>query len=240
MLFQNLLIERIIKVSLAQTWPIFFFLIFAYKLLKRAKNRSTITLSTFFFMLATAYLFPIFSILSINSPFYYAFYITSWFFLTFSQGFLILFSWLLLNIENSISFKKYFLFIALYGVIATFICWIGIFHGIQYDMSTGWRPAFSWPFAIINWIYIIFFLVIPEIFMSFTLLKIFKGSKIVIRIKLFLLSTYIEYFVTCLLVLYNTLLDNQIYHLIHVFIAFPLTILGAYFIYRSFGKNIDS
>jgi len=240
MILQSLLIERILIVAIGQVWPIFYLSIFAYKLLKRKKSRSTITLSTFFLLLANAYLFAIFSILSINSPFYYAFYIICWYFLIFSHCFLILFSWLLLHIEESISFKKYNIFMVLYGLSVTYVFWIGIFYdGILYDASTGWRPVFSLPFAIVNWLFIIVFLVIPEIIMSFTLLKIFKGSSVIIRIKLFLLTTFIEYLVISLIVLYNTLYDNQWYRSIHIFINLPLGMFGAYFIYRSFGRDID-
>ena len=240
MIFQSLLTERIIIVGIGQVWPIIYLSIFAYKLLKRAKNRSTITISSLFLMIATAYSFAIFSILSINSPFSFAFYITSWYFLMFSHSFFILFIWLLLHIEESMSFIKYYIFLLMYGGIVSYVFWIGIFcNGIQYDMSTGWRPVFSLPFAIINWTYIIFILVIPEIIMAIKLLKIFKGVKIVIRIKLFLVSSFLEYVVMILLILYNTLPDNHVYRSIHIFINLSLGMLAAYFIYRSIGKKIE-
>ena len=240
MMFQSLLIDRIIIVSLGQTWPIIYLSIFAYKLLKRAKNRSTITISSLFLMMATAYSFAIFSILLINSPFSYAFYITSWYLLMLSHCLLILFSLLLLNIKESISYIKYHLFLLIYGGIVSYVFWIGIFcAGIQYDISTGWRPVFSLPFAITNWMYVIFILVIPEIIIAFKLLKLFKGVKIVIRIKLFLVSSFLEFVVMILLILYNTLPDNHVYRSIHIFIGPPLGLLAAYFIYRSFGKKIE-
>ncbi|MHA1104490.1 MAG: hypothetical protein ACTSPN_02085 [Promethearchaeota archaeon] len=240
MIFQSILMERILVVGVAQSWSIIYLSIFAYKLLKRAKNRSTITLSTFFLMMATAYLVAIFSILSINSFFGYAFYITSWYFLMLSHGFLILFSLLLLQIEENISFMKFFMFMVLYSVIVTYVYWIGIFYdGIQYDISTGWRPLFSLPFAIINWLYIIFFLVIPEFIIALKLLKIFKGVKIVIRIKLFLLSIFLEYLVMIILISYNTLPNYITYRPILAIIGPLLGMLAAYLMYRSFGKKID-
>ncbi len=240
MIFESILIERIIIVAITQTWPPIYLSIFTYKLLKRAKNRSTITLSTFFLMIATAYLIAFFSMLLINSPFAYSFYITSWYFFMYSHSFIILFSLLLLQIEENISYMKFFMFIVLNGLILASVCCICIYYnGIQYDMSTGWRPLFSLPFAIINWIYVIFFLVIPEFIMGFKLLKIFDGAKIVIRIKLFLLSTLLEYAVIILVILYNTLPDNHAYRSIHVFIGPVLGTLAAYFIYRSFGKKIE-
>ncbi len=240
MIFQSALTERILVVAIAQTWPIIFLSVFAYKLLKRARNRSTITLSTFFLLVATAYLIAIFSILSVNSPFSYALYITSWYILMFSHGLLILFSFLLLKIEKNISFIKYVIFIMFYGVITTYIFWIGIFYnGIRYDISTGWRPIFSNIFLLANWIYLVFFIIIPEIIMAVKLVNLFKGSNVVIRIKLFLLSTFLEYVAMILLVLYNMLPENHPYRLIHLFIGSPLGLVAAYLIYRSFGKNIE-
>jgi len=240
MIVQSLLIERIIIVGVGQSWPIIYLSIFAYKLLNRKKNRSIITISSLFLMMATAYSFAFFSILLINTPFSYAFYITSWFFLMLCHCFFILFIWLLLHIEESMTSMKYLIFLVLYVGIASYVYWIGIFfNGIQYDISTGWRPVFSLPFAIINWTYIIFILVIPEIIMAIKLLKIFKGVKIVIRIKLFLVSSFLEYVVMILLILYNTLPDNHPYHSIHIFINLPLGMFAAYFIYRSIGKKIE-
>lgn len=240
MIFQNLLLERIIIVAIGQSWPIIYLSIFAYKLLKRTKNRSTITLSTFFLLLASAYLFAFFSIFAINTPFSYSLYIITWYLYMFSHYFFILFTWLLLHIEESVSLKKYHMFMVLYGIIMAIIIWIGIFNGgIRYDETTSWRPLFSWSFAIINWLYITFFLVLPELLMSFKLVKIFKGSKVVIRIKLFLVSSFLEYVLISLVVLYNMLPDNHGYRSIHIYIGLPLGMLAAYFIYRSFGKNIE-
>jgi len=240
MIFQSALTERIIIVAISQTWPIIYNSLFAYKLLKRAKNRSTITISSLFLMMATALTFAIFSIITVNSPFSYAFYVTSWYLLMLSNCFLVLFSWLLLHIGESISFIKYLIFIVLLSIIVSYVIWIGIlYNGIHYNISTGWRPVFSLPFAISNLIYLIFILVIPEVIIAFKLLKNFKGVKIAIRIKLFLISSFAEYILMILLVIYNTLPENNPYRLIHLFIAAPLGLFAAYFIYRSFGKKID-
>lgn len=208
--------------------------------MKRAKNRSTVTLSTFFISLTLAYLFAFFSIFAIDTPFAYVLYIVVWYLYLISHSIFLLFAWLLLHVEESIPIEKYVIFFVIYIIIINTIIWIGIFYnGVQYDMSIGWRPLFSWTFAIVNWIYMYGFLIIPELFLSFRLVRIFKGSKVVIRIKLFLFSAFIEYMLISLVVLYNLLFDNHVYRSIHIFINLPLGMVAAYFIYRSFGKKIE-
>jgi len=231
---------RIILVSIGQGWPIIYLSIFAYILLHRRKNRSTRTLSAFFLMLASAYAFAFFSIFAINTPFAYPLYLITWYLYMFSHFLFILFTWLLLHIKERIALKKYFILIISYGILITWIIWIAFFNdGILYDETTGWRPLFSLQFAIINWIYIFFFLLMPQIIMSLNLVKVFKVSKVVLRIKLFLISSFLEFTVISLVVLYNTLPDNNIYHSIHIIINLPLGMLAAYLIYRSFGRKIE-
>jgi hypothetical protein len=240
MIFLNLFQQRIILVSIGQSWPIIYLSLFAYMLLKRAKNRSTITLSTFFSMLASAYFFAFISIFTVNTPFAYSIYMITWFLLLYSHFFFILFAWLLIQIKEHVALKKYIIFMVFYGILITGIIWVAIFnHGIQYDETTGWTPIFSAQFAIINWMFIGFLFVLPEFIMAFRLVKIFKGSKVVIRIKLFLISSFLEFAVISLIVLYNASIFSQDYRPIHFYINLPLGMIAAYCIYRSFGKRID-
>ncbi len=55
MLLQGILTQRIIIVLIFQVWPIFYLSYLAYKLLKRAKNRATYTLSSVFLFIAFTY-----------------------------------------------------------------------------------------------------------------------------------------------------------------------------------------
>lgn len=238
MILQSLLTERIIYAIIGQAWPIIYLSIYAFKLLKRTKNRSTISLSMIFILNASGYLFAFFSIFTINTPMSFIFYLIAWYLILFSHAFFIIFSWILLHIDIKLSIKKICVFAGIYCLIVGFIIWIAIFT-IKYDVNTEWRPVFSWLFAIINWMYIFIFLMIPELAMSFKLVKIFQGSNITIRIKLFLISSILEYIVISLLILYNTLdISPEIRSVITIF-NIPLSMIAAYCIYRSFFKYID-
>jgi len=77
MLLQVILEQRIILGLITQGWVIVYGSYFAYKLLKRGKNRATFTLSGFFISLALTFFLANLSILLINTPFAYVLYITS-------------------------------------------------------------------------------------------------------------------------------------------------------------------
>ena len=241
MLLQSALTERIIVVSILQIWPIIYDSFFAYKLLKRAKNRSTATLSCYFIFYALAFFLALVSIVLTNTPFAYLSYIIAFYSIIFSQSFIIIFSWLIVNLDEKISYKKYYFAILIYGIISTYVFWVGIFlEGIRYDSGTGWIPIFSWLFLFINWSYIAIFLIVPEIILAVKLLNLFEGVILKRRIKLFIISVFLEFTILLLIILYNTWINNTlVFKVVYLFIMPPLGTLATYFIYKSFGKVLE-
>jgi hypothetical protein len=157
----------------------------------------------------------------------------------FAHSFIIIFSWLIVNLDKKLS-SKYYLGILIYGIISTYVFWIGIFlEGIRYDSSTGWIPVFSWLFLFISWSYITIFLIVPEIFLAVKLINIFEGVPLKRRIKLFILSVFLEFAIVLLIILYNTWINNAVFKVINLFVVPPLSMLSAYFIYKSFGKGLE-
>lgn len=240
MLIQSALTERIFIVSIFQIWPIIYDSFFAYKLLKRAKNRSTATLSYFFIFSALTFFLAIISIILANTPFAYICYIIAFFIFVFAQSFVVIFSWLIVNLDEKLSYKKYYLGILIYGIISTYVFWIGIFlKGIRYDSGTGWVPVFSWLFLFISWSYVTIFLIVPEIILAVKLKNIFEGVPLERRIKLFILSVFLNFANVLLIVLYNTWINNAVFKVIYIFVVPPVGMLAAYFIYKSFGKVLE-
>ena len=214
---------------------------FAYKLLKRTKNRSTATLSCFFIFYALALILAIISIILANTPFAYLCYLIAFFTLIFAQSFIVVFSWLMVNIDKKIPRKIYFLGILIYGIVSTYVFWIGIFfEGIRYDSGTNWIPVFNWAFLFISYSYVTIFLIVPEIILALKLKHIFGGLSLIRRIRLFIISVFLEFIVILLIVLYNTWINNYpVLMVIYSFIMPPLGTLAAYFIYKSFGKELE-
>ena len=240
MLFQDVLTQRIIIILIVQIWPVFYCSYFSYKLLKRAKNRSTYTLSSFFITFAIAYFFASFSIFVLNTPLAYLFYIIGINFFFFSHCFYIIISWVFVKLDDKSPRWKFYTIVVFYFLLSTYVFWVGYyFKGITYDSSTLWIPTYSWFFLSISWIFLITFIVFPQIYYSFKLYKVFEGEVLRHRINLFLLSVLLELTVVFLLFLYNTLVENQIYRTIFIIIAPVFSTVSALLIYRSFGRELE-
>ncbi len=240
MLLQGVLTQRIIIVLILQVWPIFYGSYFTYRLLKRARNRSTYTLGTIFIMTSLTYSLVGLSLVFVNTPVAYFFYIFGIFFFFFNHCFFIIFSWVLVKLDEKAPYWKFHLIIVLYGFISSFILFIGYYaNGLVYDSSTNWIPTFSWFFLIIGWTFLLVFLVIPQIYYIVKLLKIFEGVTLKRRINLFIISIVLEFTMLFAWFLYNTWIDNIIYRTIYLF-TFPLLgTIAALLLFKSFGKELD-
>lgn len=207
--------------------------------MKRAKSRSTTTLSSFFCFSALSWFLGFASILFLNTTFAYLCYVLAFFTFIFAHSFIIIFSWLIVNLDRKLT-SKFYLLILIYGILSTYVFWIGIFlEGIRYDSGTGWVPIFSLLFFFVSWSYVIIFLIVPEIILAVKLKNIFEGVHVKQRIKLFILSVFLELAIVLLMVLYNTGTTNFVFKVINLFLMPPLALLAAFFIYKSFGKGLE-
>jgi hypothetical protein len=237
--FQDILLQRIIIVSLTQIWPIIYTSILAFKVIKRAKNYLTYTLSSIFIINSIIYILPIFSILFINTPFAYAFYIIPFFLFILIQGFIVIFSWLLTKLGERFPKKTFLVLILVYSLLSSYVFLFGIiFQGIRYDSTTGWIPVFSWDFAIISWLFSTIIFIIPAIILTFKIVKIYAGTTMIKRTRQFLIGFYLEFAFIYYLVLYNTWIENELFRIFNPIISLPLSIFSAYFLYIGFGKEL--
>ncbi len=238
MLLQGFLEQRIIIVLIAQFWPIIYSSYFAYKLLKRGKNRATYTLSSIFISLGLTFFLANLSI--INTPFSYGFYISSIYLYFFAHSLIVIFTWVLIKLDDKTSIWRFYLVITFYGIISTYVFWIGFyFNGIMYNLSTNWIPTYSWFFLIISWTFLFILVIIPQIYLSFKLLKVFEGIILKRRINMFIVSIFLELIVVFSLFLYNTWIENQIYRTVYIAIFPLLSTIAAFLIYKSFGKELE-
>ncbi|MFX0011601.1 MAG: hypothetical protein ACFE9R_14910 [Candidatus Hermodarchaeota archaeon] len=239
MLLQSVFTQRIIFALLAQTWPIIYGSFFSYKLLKRARNRATYTLSSFFILFALTDILANLSILYLNTPLAYFFYILAMYFFFFDHSFFIIFSWVLVKLEDKIPNWRFSLTIIIYGLVSTYVVWIGFyFNGIKYDATTGWLPNYSWFFVIFSWTFLVVFLIIPQSYFSFKLLKTFEGVILKRRIKMFIISTFFQLGVVFAFFLYHFLIGNQIYRTVYMVTALIISTSAGFLIYKSFVKEL--
>ena len=240
MLFQNEFLFRLVSVSIIQIWPIFYSSYFAYKILKRARNRSTYTLSAYFITTAFTYFIATISIFLVNTPFSYIVYMISMYFFVFSHSFLINFSWLLINLDEKSSYNKLYLRICLYAIFSLYIIIFGVlFSGITLDASTGWIPNFSIFFFGISWAFFLIFLIFPQIYLSFKILKEYKGIVLKKRLARFLSSVFLMLYLAMGFFIFHAWSDNLIYKTIHTVLGLVLGISAAYLVYKGFGKDLE-
>ena len=240
MLFQNEFIFRLVAVSIIQIWPIFYGSYFAYKLLKRARNRCTYTLAGFFITMVLTYFLATFSIFLTNTPFAYIIYVISMYFLVFSYSFLINFSWLLINLDEKSSPTKLSLRITLYAILSLCVIIFGVlFNGITLDATTSWTPNFSWFFLGIGWVYFLIFLILPQIYLSFKILKEYEGIYLRKRLNRFIISVILMLYLAVCLFLYHTWTENIIFKTFHTIQGLIFGISAAYLVYKGFGKDLD-
>jgi len=240
LLFQNELIVRVIAASVLQLWPIIYLSYFAYKLLHRAKNRSTYILSGYFITTALAYFLATISIFLSNTSSAYIVYLVSIYFFVFSFSFLINFSFLLTKLDEKSCNTKFFLRVALYAILSLYVIIIGFFfNGITLNASTGWTPHFSWFFLGFSWLYFLIFLIIPQAYLSYRILKLYEGVVLKKRLNLFTFSVFLGLSLAISLFLYHTWTENIIFRAFHLIIGLIFGISAAYLIYKGFGKELD-
>ena len=240
MLFEGVSLERLIVFAMTQIWPIIYSPYFARKLLKRAVNRSTITLSIFFINYALVFIIALVSLLFIDTPFSIILYSISLYLFMFNQGLLILTSWFMTRLTKKTNITSIFLIIALYLLIASYVFWIGfLYEGIIYNSSTGWRPIFTWFFFWNAFFYVTFALILPELFLATKIMGEFKGSQIQSRVKMFILGGLLNFFNLYFLILYNSWPENLIYRIMIPFIALILNIVSAYLAYHGIGRALE-
>lgn len=239
MILQSFLIDRIIAFSVSQIWPLIYCPYFAYKLLKRAKTRSTISLSSFFINLSIVFIIALFSIFFIGTPYSKILYTISFYLYMFNQGLLILTIWIMTQLTKKIDSKSIILFISIYLILATYVWWIGLpLGGIIYGPNSGWKPKFSWMFFWVSAFYVTCFLIIPELYLGKKLLREFKGLPMEKRLKMFIFGVFLFFLQNYLLLIYNTWTENLIYHSIHLIFAVLISGGSAYLVYRGFGRSL--
>ena len=240
LLFQNEIFVRLIIVSIFQIWPVFYCSYFAYRLLKRAKNRSTFILSAYFITTALTYFLATISAYLTNTIFSYPIYVISIYVFVFSFNFLINFSWLLIRLDEKSVHAKLYLRIALYAIVSLLIILVAVlFNGITLDASTGWIPTYSWFLLGFSWTLFLFFYIIPQIYYSLKILKVYEGIVLKRRLNVFLISVFFALLMLVFLFLYNTWTENVIFRTIYIFTIPELATVAGYLVYKGFGKELD-
>ncbi len=228
---------RFLQVYVAQGLICVFFLILAYLILKRGKQRLNLMLSGSFITIAVG--------LSLN--FIYApithpqlelivlilYYLTI-FFIFLYPAFLLCFVLILLKSEKIITTSKQSIIIIGYAVILS--CMVFIPNGVVINASTNWKPVWSWfYFAYVMVVVTLGF--IPSYYISFKIYKLFEDEQIKEKWRYFLIGLIGLYIFASGTLLSNTLNIQAIRNIWSV-ISFALVIISPYAVYKGVGKQI--
>jgi hypothetical protein len=189
---------------------------------------------------SVGYIFPIFSLIFINTPLAYIFYFLTWIVVVYSHAFLIIFSWEIANLAKRLKFKDVIPWFVPYTLLLFLIIWYGIFlGGIRYDAGTGWIPTFTWNFAIFSWISFGIFMILPQFIISVIILRKFKGDFIRKRLIKYVFSVFLEFSIIMLVILYNTWTENAIYRILYFVFTVPSSFIAAYFVYKAVVHGLE-
>lgn len=228
MLLQGPDFGRILIIYIAQLIFSAILLFIAFKILRRNRNKLTLTLSGFYFSVSIGIILnAVYPPLN-NKDLVHIIYIIIAYFLLLSPIFLVLFNINLLQADKENALRKWASYIILYTVSLIFC--LNIPGGITILEEPYFRPIFVWEFVIIMYLFISIFMVIPLIITSLKLYKTFKDPKLSKKLGFFLIGSFGLITSLCVVVLYNTYYDPIIRSVISIIGSF-IMLLSAGLIY---------
>ena len=230
-------LTRFLQVYVAQGSVAIFFLILAYLILKRGKQRLNVILSGSYITIAVG-LFINFIYAPMQHPqlelIVLILYYLTIFFIFLYTAFLLCFVLILLKSEKIITTSKQIIIILVYAVILS--CMVFIPKGVVINASTEWKPVWSWfYFSYVIAVVTIGFL--TSFYFAFKIYKLFEDEQIKKKWRYFLIGLtglYIFAFGT----LFSNALNIQTFRTIWSIISFALVIISPISIYLGVGKQI--
>ena len=233
LLFQADDIGRFFAILVAQLLFSFIFLYLAYKILKRNRNRLSITLSSFYISEAIAFILgAIYLPLRIN-PIVYILYFGAVYLIFIGPIFLVMFICILLKIDFKL--KDQVIIILIYALIVFIL--LNLPGGIMINEDTNWIPLWSLTLLLILHSFITCVIVIPFFLLFSKLYKTFEDKDLKKKLKYFLIGfcgIIITFFGGGI---YNTQiypLFNFVWNFVLLFILIPSALL----IYYAWGHGI--
>ena len=236
MIFQGEELPRLMIIFGSQSFIIIVFLILGIIVIKRKRERAQVALFLFYILLAFGLILNIVEVLIIptnNGVLIRILYTLSVFFIAFPFVFNLLFINILLRMKENFTVKKMVAIVFVYAVICFSLFLVP--DGIIF--SPTWTPTYSFTLFIVLYIYFTVFMVIPTMFYSLKLYRLFKAQNLKNRLRLYLTGFIIimaaiyggVYFITS---------DNQLFKTIYGIIAFVAEIVAGFLIYFGLGKDL--
>ena len=236
MLFQGEYWSRIIVAFISQAFIIVLFSFIVFKILKRNRKRSSITLAAFYLLVSVGLFMNIIFILLISSGNNIAISISynlASYFIVFPFIFILIFINVILKMEENFTLKKMTIIIVIYGVLCSTLYMFP--EGITF--TSNWVPVYSLPFFI--YVNIIFtgYITIPILFYSIRLYNLFKARNLKEKLRILLIGIYLMLGTVYGGIFFNTTSD-PIFRTLWGVCAFSMEITAGLLLYYGIGKEL--
>lgn len=234
LIFQGTEKIRLIFIFIFYPFVTIFFLILVYKVLKRKRNRLSITLSMVFIIENAGLILNfVYLLIEINKAeiILYLLYFSSSIFVLFAPIFIFIFINILLRVD--FSNKKYFIIVFSYAIGCILIHLIP--GGITF--SENWTPIYSLTFFIVALVFITLAIVVPMILYSMRLYHNFIDRDLKRRVKMFLVGITEMISLLYGVILFNTWQDPIFKNIYSILVIFLLVSSGL-LIYYGIAKTM--
>lgn len=212
------------------------FTILGFKILKRNRKRSSISLFAFYSLISVGLVMNIIFILTIltNDPLIISIaYNVASYFIIFPFVFILIFINVILKMEENFTLRKIIIIIIIYGIL----CWTLYLIPGGITFIPNWVPVYSLPFFIYLLIVFTGYLTIPTIFYSLRLYTLFKARNLKSKLRLFLVGVYLMLAVVYGAIYFNTTSD-PIFKTVWSIFAFFMEIIAGLLVYYGIGKDL--
>lgn len=229
-MYQAIPFSRVIQVFVIFLGGGTFFLVLSFLILRKNNHRLNFTLCGFFIFIFLGGLFNvIYALLTthVEESIVVALHILTYIFFCLAQMFLLLFNLIMWKSEKLFTLKKQLIIIGSYSVLLLILFFIP--EGVMINENTHYRPQWSLQFFIYANIIWIGFAMIPTLYTSLKLLRIFEDAEIKKRWKIYMIGTimiYIELFGVGVMILINDPFLRLIWNIYDISV-----LIGAFFIY---------
>ena len=234
LLAQTMDIARFIQIFLVQGLAGLFYLVIAYKILKRERKGLNLILSSFYVCVAFAVILNVVYAFIFVEEVVYILHVTTYYLLCFPLVFLLVFVLILLKSEEVFTPKLQLILIVVFGVLLVGL-WL-IPNGVTINESTNWKPDWSWTYLLYSLTICSFFSIFPTIYLSIKLYRKFEYKELKKKLKYFLIGISAYFFL-----FYGTSISNALneptIRLIWSLLSLP-ALVSLYFVYFGVAKNL--
>ncbi len=236
-MLQTIPFSRVIQVFIIFLGGGTFFLVLSFLVLRKNKHRLNFTICGFFVLIFLGGLCnAIYALLTthVDESIVVALHIITYIFFCLAQIFLLLFNLILWKSEKLISLKKQLIILGVYSALLTILFFIP--EGVRINENTHYRPQWNLQFFIYANIIWIGFAMIPTLYISLKLYKMFEDLEIKKRWRIYMIGMimiYVELFGVGIMILINDPFLRQIWNIYDVSV-----LIGAFLIYYGIVRQL--